>query len=52
MRNYVRGLLDPISRKNGWQLAEYRGHSTPDGIQRLPASCRWDPDAVREEVRA
>ncbi|MER5347646.1 IS701 family transposase, partial [Streptomyces mirabilis] len=28
MRDYVRGLLGPVGRKNGWQLAEYVGHET------------------------
>ncbi|MFI6697073.1 hypothetical protein ACIBLA_36065, partial [Streptomyces sp. NPDC050433] len=35
MRAYVRGLLGSVSRKNGWQLAEFAGHSTPDGLQNL-----------------
>lgn len=51
MRDYVRGLLGPVSRKNGWQLAEYAGHKTPDGLQRLLAGCVWDADAVRDDVR-
>ncbi|MER5669564.1 hypothetical protein ABT113_54920 [Streptomyces mirabilis] len=33
MRDYVRGLLAPVGRKNGWQLAEWAGHATPDGLQ-------------------
>ncbi|MFG2363912.1 hypothetical protein ACGFY3_20025 [Streptomyces mirabilis] len=28
MRDYVRALLGPVGRKNGWQLAEYAGHHT------------------------
>src|SRR5581483_10874995 len=51
MRDYVRGLLGPVSRKNGWQLAEYAGHATPDGLQRLLAGSTWDADAVRDDVR-
>ncbi|MFI6984271.1 IS701 family transposase [Embleya sp. NPDC050154] len=51
MRDYVRGLLGPVGRKNGWQLAEYAGHTTPDGIQRLLASASWDPDELRDDVR-
>ena len=44
---YVRELLGNAERKNGWQLAEELGDSTPDGIQHLRArSCR-DADAVR-----
>ena len=31
----LRGLLSPVERKNGWQLAEQAGDATPDGVQRL-----------------
>src|SRR5579875_1334569 len=31
---YLRGLLGPIERKNGWHLAEYVGDPTPVGVQR------------------
>jgi hypothetical protein len=30
---YLRGLLAPLERKNGWQLAEAAGERTPDGMQ-------------------
>jgi hypothetical protein len=30
---YLRGLLAPVERKNGWQLAEAAGDATPDGVQ-------------------
>jgi hypothetical protein len=30
---YLRGLLTPVERKNGWQLAEAAGERTPDGMQ-------------------
>ena len=26
---YIRGLLSPVERKNGWQLAEVNGDATP-----------------------
>ncbi len=52
MRDYVRGLLGRASRKNGWQLAEWAGHRTPDGFQRLLNSSVWDADALRDDVRA
>ena len=29
---YLHGLLGPMDRKNGWQLAEYVGDATPHGI--------------------
>ncbi|MEI7030994.1 IS701 family transposase [Streptomyces pratensis] len=51
MRDYVRGLLGRATRKNGWQLAEWAGHRTPDGFQRLLNSSVWDADALRDDVR-
>src|SRR5512144_518386 len=49
---YVRGLLNPVGRKNGWQLAEHLGERTPDGVQRLLNAADWDAEAVREDLRA
>src|SRR5918996_1405739 len=49
---YLRGLLSPVERKNGWQLAEQAGEGTPDGVQRLLNGARWDADAVRDDLRA
>jgi SRSO17 transposase len=49
---YLRGLLGNVTRKNGWQLAEHAGERTPDGMQRLLASADWDPDLVRDDLRA
>jgi SRSO17 transposase len=49
---FLRGLLGPVERKNGWQLAEQAGDATPDGMQRLLNHARWDADAVRDDVRA
>ncbi|GAA1501217.1 hypothetical protein GCM10009760_63890 [Kitasatospora kazusensis] len=51
MRDYVRGLLGPVGRKNGWQLAEYAGHTTPDGLQHLLAGARWEADEIRDELQ-
>lgn len=48
---YLRALLSPVERRNGWQLAEQAGESTPDGMQRLLSSARWDADAVRDDLR-
>jgi SRSO17 transposase len=47
---YVRGLLSPAERKNGWQLAEVSGDTTPYALQHLLRRALWDPDAVREEL--
>ena len=48
----ARGLLSPVERKNGWQLAEQAGDATPDGVQRLLYSYRWDADLVRDDLRS
>jgi SRSO17 transposase len=48
---YLRGLLSPVERRNGWQLAEQGGERTPDGMQRLLATADWDADAVRDDLR-
>jgi SRSO17 transposase len=49
---YLRGLLGNVGRKNGWQLAEHAGEHTPDGMQRLLSTADWDPDRVRDDLRA
>ncbi len=51
-RSYVAGLLAPVERKNGWQLAEAAGDASPDGVQDFLARMRWDADAVRDDLRA
>ena len=48
---YLRGLLSPVERKNGWQLAEQAGDATPDGVQRLLYNYWWDADLVRDDLR-
>src|SRR4051812_49454225 len=49
---YLRGLLAPVRRKDGWQLAEAAGDATPDGMQDFLSRMRWDADAVRDDLRA
>jgi SRSO17 transposase len=49
---YLKGLLSPVERKNGWQLAERAGDATPDGVQRLLASYEWDADLVRDDLQS
>jgi SRSO17 transposase len=48
---FLRGLLSAAERKNGWQLAEQAGDTTPDGMQRLLNHARWDAEAVRDDLR-
>lgn len=50
--NYLRALISPIERKNGWQIAEHLGASTPDGVQRLLATAHWDADQVRDDLQS
>lgn len=47
---YLKGLLSDVPRKNGWQLAEQAGETTPDGMQRLLSTAVWDVAAVRDEL--
>src|SRR5436309_1655451 len=49
---YLRGLLSPIERKNGWQMAEEAGEATPYAMQYLLDRARWESDHLRDEVRA
>ena len=48
--DYLRGLLSPVERKNGWQLAEQAGDATPYGVQRLLSSYQWDAGLVRDDL--
>jgi SRSO17 transposase len=48
---FVRALLAPVERKNGWQLAEEMGERSSHGSQRLLAEADWDEGAVRDELR-
>jgi SRSO17 transposase len=50
-RDYIRGLLGPVERKNSWQIAEYTGHRTPYRFQHLLALADWEPDRVCDDVR-
>jgi SRSO17 transposase len=49
---YLQGLLSPAERKNSWQVAEVIGDATPYGLQHLLRRALWEPDAVRNELRA
>jgi SRSO17 transposase len=48
---YVRGLLAPLERRNGWTIAEHAGRRSPNAVQEMLYSRCWDPDAVRDDVR-
>jgi len=49
---YLQGLLSPVERKNGWQLAEQAGDASPYGVQHLLGRATWEADEVREDLRA
>jgi SRSO17 transposase len=49
---YLQGLLSPLERKNGWQLAEEAGDPTPYGVQHLLGRAQWEADAVRNDLCA
>lgn len=51
-RAYVTGLLTSANRKNSWELARLVGDPTPDRMQRLLNSARWDADLMRDRIRA
>src|SRR5262250_47767 len=46
---YLKGLLAPVERKNGWQLAEAAGDSTPYAIQHLLGRAQWSAEEVRDD---
>lgn len=47
---YVRGLLSPIARKNGWTIAEYVGEKEPKALQRFLNLATWDADDLCDVV--
>jgi SRSO17 transposase len=49
---YLQGLLAPLERKNGWQMAEELGEANAHGVQRLLEEADWDEEAVRDELRS
>jgi SRSO17 transposase len=52
VRAYLIGLLGPVQRKNSWQVAEQIGDADPYGVQYLMGRSDWDPQAVRDDLRA
>ena len=52
VRAYLVGLLGSVQRKNAWQLAEHIGEGSPYGVQHLLGRSDWDPDEVRDDLRA
>ena len=52
LQTYLRVLLSPVERKNGWQVAEEAGEATPYAMQHLLDRAKWDADGVRDELRS
>jgi SRSO17 transposase len=50
-RQYLRGLLAPVARKNCWQMAEVVGEDDPQPLQRLLYSAHWEADGARDELQ-
>jgi SRSO17 transposase len=48
--DYLIGLLSPVERKNGWQLAEAAAHRSPYSVQHLLDRAHWDCDVVRDDL--
>lgn len=51
-RQYLRGLLAPLARKNSWTISEFIGERRPTAVQRFINLTPWDADGLRDEVRA
>ena len=50
-KKYLTGLLSPIERKNGWQMAEGVGDATPYSLQQFLYRGRFSADRLRDELR-
>jgi SRSO17 transposase len=51
MQKYLKGLIGTAERKNGWQMAEYLGETTPYSIQQFLYRGRFSADELRDELR-
>lgn len=47
-KNYIRGLLGPVERKNGWQMSEYLCEGTPYKLQHFLYSGEFSADEMRD----
>jgi SRSO17 transposase len=50
-KKYILGLMSPIERKNGWQMAESLGQKTPYAIQQFLYRGQWSADQLRDCMR-
>lgn len=49
--DYIQALLCPVERKNGWQMAEQVGYTSPYRLQHLLGRAIWDEEQVCASVR-
>lgn len=47
-RGYLRGLLAPLEKKNGWTIAEFTGAPEPKRVQRFLNQTPWDAGQLRD----
>ncbi|MDE6426446.1 MAG: transposase [Ruminococcus sp.] len=45
---YIKGLMSRAERKNGWQMSEILGESTPYRMQQFIGRGRWSADELRD----
>ena len=51
IQKYLQGLLGNAERKNGWQMSEYLGESTPYAMQQFLYRGRFSADELRDRQR-
>jgi SRSO17 transposase len=50
-QKYIKGLMSPIERKNGWQMAEAMGETTPYALQQFLYRGKFSADNLRDHLR-
>ena len=50
-RQYITGLMSPAERKNGWQISEMIGQSTPYSVQQFLYRGNFSADDLRDDLR-
>ena len=50
-KKYMKGLLSEAERKNGWQIAEILGESTPYTLQQFIYRGTYSSNSLRDELR-
>jgi len=45
---YIRCLMSPVGRRNGWQIADAVGDKIPDAMQRLLYHAKWSAGRARD----